>query len=261
MKFGGLIARVLLLLVGFHCVFCSKEDVKFKVRINERGTRFSEKIKINEKENTVRFKVPKHNDVDQSEVLNNFNLNLTITRLPAKRVCYIQPLDKSLTSPRKLKSDLTYVRRVQARIQKAGTLVSSTEMSIDRQMEGKDLHPIVIKFCAGFPVYRLKEMSKDSIEIEQEERSSKDSAVTRKRRLDKRSYPMCQQGLNYNLPCTADKWKMHCKIVGRTCVYWAQCDINDLIKTHPVSLQGGSTDPCGFVHNFSSVVCCEFRCS
>ena len=64
------------------------------------------------------------------------------------------------------------VRRVQARIQKAGTLVRSTEMAIDRQMETKDLPPIVIKFCAGFPVYRLKEMNKDSIEIEQEERSS-----------------------------------------------------------------------------------------
>ena len=49
-------------------------DVKFKVRINERGTRFSEKIKINEKENTVRFTVPKHNDVDQSEILHDFNL-------------------------------------------------------------------------------------------------------------------------------------------------------------------------------------------
>ena len=51
-----------------------QEDVKFKVRINEKGTRFIQNIKINEKENTVRFTVPKHNDVDQSEVLNNFNL-------------------------------------------------------------------------------------------------------------------------------------------------------------------------------------------
>jgi predicted DNA-binding antitoxin AbrB/MazE fold protein len=49
-------------------------DVKFKVRINEKGTRFSEKIKINEKENTVRFTVPKHNDIDESEILHEFNL-------------------------------------------------------------------------------------------------------------------------------------------------------------------------------------------
>jgi hypothetical protein len=51
-----------------------QEDVKFKLNINEKGTRFSENIKINEKENTVRFTVPKHNDVDRSDVLNDFNL-------------------------------------------------------------------------------------------------------------------------------------------------------------------------------------------
>ena len=69
------------------------------------------------------------------------------------------------------------VRRAQARIQKAGTLVRSTEMAIDRQMEANDLHPIVIKFCAGFPVYRLKVMSTNGIEIEQEERSSNGKAM------------------------------------------------------------------------------------
>ena len=46
----------------------------FKVRINEKGTRFNEKIKINERENTVSFAVPEHNDVERSEVLNEFNL-------------------------------------------------------------------------------------------------------------------------------------------------------------------------------------------
>ena len=59
-------------------------EVQFKVRINERGTRFTEKMKINEKENNVRFMVPKHNNVDRSEVLNEFNLvnNIHIRMFP-----------------------------------------------------------------------------------------------------------------------------------------------------------------------------------
>jgi hypothetical protein len=44
------------------------------MRIKERGSRFIEKIRISEKENTVSFMVPKHNDVDRSEVQNDFNL-------------------------------------------------------------------------------------------------------------------------------------------------------------------------------------------
>jgi hypothetical protein len=50
--------------------------------------------------------------------------------------------------------------------------VSSNELAINGQVETKDLHPAVAKFCAGFPVYRLKEINRDNIEIEQEERSS-----------------------------------------------------------------------------------------
>ena len=58
------------------------------------------------------------------------------------------------------------------RFQEPGMLLSSTEWAIDKQLEAKDLHPTVVKFCAGLSVYRLKKITKDNIEIEQEERSS-----------------------------------------------------------------------------------------
>ena len=73
------VLRNKLILFWYKCGLCIfvhelQENAQFKVRINEKGTRFSEKIKVNEKENTVRFMVPKHNDIDHSEVLNDFNL-------------------------------------------------------------------------------------------------------------------------------------------------------------------------------------------
>ena len=60
---------------------------------------------------------------------------------------------------------------MQARIQKAGILVSSTKWTIDKQLEAKDIHLTVVKFCTGLSVYRLKEIAKDNIDIEPEERS------------------------------------------------------------------------------------------
>ena len=50
------------------------DEIQFDIRIREKGSRFDEKIRINEKENTVSFEVPKHNEANRSEVLNDFNL-------------------------------------------------------------------------------------------------------------------------------------------------------------------------------------------
>ena len=200
--------------------------------------------------------VPKHNDVDKSDVLNDFNLNLTITRLPDKRICYIKSLEKRLTAPRKLKSDMNYVRRTQSQIQKAGMLVSSTQLAIDTKMEAKDLPPVVVKFCAGFPIYRVREMSKDSIKIEQEQRSSEGSP------LEKRDLPWCMNGLDYTkkLPCSPKEYAIFCKLRASSCVFWAKCNQPQLIKSLSFSVFGSSEKKCQFDHQYNSLVCCEFKC-
>ncbi len=43
-----------------------------------------------------------------------------------------------------------------------------TRWTIDKQLETKDLHPTVAKFCSGLPVYRLKEITKENREMKQE---------------------------------------------------------------------------------------------
>jgi hypothetical protein len=58
------------------------------------------------------------------------------------------------------------------RIKKSGTLLISTEWAINKKLEAKDLHPAVVKFCAGLPVYLLKEITEDNWAIEQEERTN-----------------------------------------------------------------------------------------
>ena len=47
------------------------------------------------------------------------------------------------------------------RIQQQSTMVSSSEWIFDKRLNEKDLPPSVVRFCAGFPIYRLKKRSKD----------------------------------------------------------------------------------------------------
>ena len=55
---------------------------------------------------------------------------------------------------------------MRGRFEKVGTLVRSSEWVIDKKLDAKDLHPTVIKFCAGFPVYRMKDITEDNKEME-----------------------------------------------------------------------------------------------
>ena len=251
-----LAGRVLLVFLGLYFVAGAKEDdVKFNLRINEKGTRFVEKIKINEKENTATFSVPRHNDVDHSEVLHLFNLNLTVTRLPDAGVCYIKPLDEMQTSSSKMKSDINHVRRMHGRNRKPDILLRSTQWVIGEKLKIRELRLLsAFKFCAGFPVYRLKEINKDNVKIEEEETYSNGSA-SRSKRQDVTKYPVCPESRTKEVTCPPTQWSWFCKFRTRSCVYWTKCQVGDIIKRTTFSLRN-----CNFVHDLSSVICCEFRC-
>jgi hypothetical protein len=53
------------------------------------------------------------------------------------------------------------MQRSNKRIRKDSTMVSSSEWTYDKRLNEKDLHPSVVKFCAGLPIYSLKERSRD----------------------------------------------------------------------------------------------------
>ena len=42
--------------------------------------------------------------------------------------------------------------------------------ALDKQLEAKDLPAQVVKFCAGFPTYLLKDITKENWQIEQDGR-------------------------------------------------------------------------------------------
>ena len=44
----------------------------YKVQISETGTEYNETIEVDTKKQTELFKVPAHNDVDESNILHDF---------------------------------------------------------------------------------------------------------------------------------------------------------------------------------------------
>ena len=240
------------LLVSLCMVFITRStanEIRYKLRISEKGSRFTENVIINVKENTVRFTVPKHNDVESSDVLNDFNQNLTITRLPDQGMCHVRPLDKSLPHPREMKSNMDYVRRTNALKRKQSMLVTSTQWTLRKQLKMKDLPRSVVKFCFGLPTYSLKEIKQDDWKVEQE------SASGRVRRSRKSQFAFCKTTYPPEVfQCQPEVWRLNCKIrTVRTCTYWVRCpSIKDLPNF--------DLSQCDVDHNWTQLVCCDPSC-
>ncbi|XP_028408156.1 uncharacterized protein LOC114530742 [Dendronephthya gigantea] len=237
----------LLVILELYSVICTEtNDGKFEMRINERGTHFTEKISVSENENTVSFEVPKHNNVNRSEVLNDFNLGLTITRVPDVGICHIKPLEGSLSNPRKMKADMNYIKKMNGLGERnSSVLVSSTEWTIDKQLVKKNLNPTVAKFCGDLPVYSLREITKDGNDIDS------------KRNRRQSQFQLCPEvvGGTTVTPklCSPNQWILNCKFVlSGTCVYWAKCSL-------PIARLVNLKD-CKFDHEWSSVMCCIPLC-
>ena len=55
------------------------------------------------------------------------------------------------------------MKKERARLKGMNMVLSSTEWTIDKRLKRKDLSPSTVKFCAGFPVYLLKEVIDDDL--------------------------------------------------------------------------------------------------
>ncbi|XP_028408176.1 uncharacterized protein LOC114530759 [Dendronephthya gigantea] len=248
-----LLCTLLVILELYSVVSFKANEAQFKMRINERGTRFTEKIRVNEIENTILFTVPKHNNVNRSEVLNDFKLGLTITRVPDVGMCHIKPLEKNLPNPGKLKADMNFIKHFNISGGKPVVSTSSSKWTIDRQLETKYLKPSVAKFCGDLPVYSLKEITENGLEVMQ----GNDTGSRRQRRgLTIQLCPEALSGVkNQKMICNPNHWIWNCKFdVAGTCVYFMKCKV-------PAEFIKNNITNCEFTHRWNSVMCCIPICS
>jgi len=233
----------------------SKQVVGYNVQISESGEQYNETIEVDTEKQTELFKVPAHRNVDHSNILHDFKMNMTMLQLPEKKICYLLPLNDELLTPRKLIDGLDNAERVSSKTSKTTIIdewTPSKELT-DRSVLSDEL----AAFCAKYPIYFVKKMeeSLESIRIQTGERK------TRKRRqvIYSPSYPV----LESNILCSGGKgaisakdygdciiklktWQVKCKITTTSC-YW--------IRVCP------SFDKCYKEHLINRTYCCEYICA
>ncbi|XP_067027273.1 uncharacterized protein [Acropora muricata] len=141
--------------------FPSKKVVDYNVRINEYGEQYSETIEVDTEKQTELFKVPAHKNVDQSNILHDFKMNMSLLLLPEKKVCYLLPLEKDLSTPRKLLSDLDRAEKSEMRISEA--TINEHKWTAGSEVTDRSvLSDELANFCAKYPIYYVEKI-KDSM--------------------------------------------------------------------------------------------------
>ncbi|CAH3040152.1 unnamed protein product, partial [Pocillopora meandrina] len=131
----------------------SRKVVDYKVHINESGAQYDETIKVDTEKQTELFKVPAHNNVDQSNILYDFKANMSMLMLPGKKICYYMPLSAEIPTPTKLGRDLDQTKgMVDDR-----TKTIDSKWTVDNEITDRSvLSEELANFCSEYPIYQVK---------------------------------------------------------------------------------------------------------
>lgn len=228
---------------------------RYKMSIKEKEAKFQEDIDINEKENFEVFRVPAHNNIEGADFYHDFNMNVTVTRVLSRKVCYIAKMDSSMSSPGKLKMDLDRAASLPRQ------LPVTTKMSMVMVTGFANrllLTQEILDFCGALPIYKTEVFNTDAS-------SGNGSAIIpmgrRYRRLVISKFKNCLQTEGKNIftyvisgGCfTRSSWNLQCKMIPRFmhCFYYASC----------IRIPRAYDWNCTSVHESSqNPVCCDFVC-
>lgn len=217
------------------------------MKVTESGTTFIEELKIDSKEKTETFHIPRHNSVDLSDIMHMFELNLTIHRFPLKGVCYVSPLTKDQPPPKKLGDDMR--KASQKGSDDGSSTIQESTYRITKKV--KDLQfwdQRIQSFCRGLDVYLVSSVDKDSLAIESQDEGNK---IERRQANSPRK--KCSGG---TLNCRKKDTELKCYIVGVSCAYFMVCYLRQ------VTINGKTVlaNKCDVHHQFDRVVCCKPVC-
>lgn len=228
------VIQIQALLLPRNEVHVRRETQKFKLAITEKGTRFDERVEINEDEQIAYFNVPPHNGLPENEELFDYRMNVTVRRSKSDGACYLKPLPEDLPRPKDLDTGFTQALNRPTNY-KISTV--SKKWIIAGEVEKIFLRKEIAEFCDQYPVYRLKEYVPDSV------------SVARGRSKRDMDFVSCTQ--HVDMSCNPSNWLFRCKISTSTCVYYVTCRQADS-QTKTICSE--------FEHRYSSIVCCDPFC-
>lgn len=222
----------------------SRSQSHYHVLVKEQGSHFTEEVKFDMNKGSIVYNVPAHRNIDQAEVLTDYVSNLTVTRLPARNVCYIRPHDADEPSLKKIKESMELVSRKKVMVKK-GVEVLSSEWTVKGPANISKLRPNVVEFCGGLPIYELELLEQDGIMVQK-------AGNDRQKRAQLR-IKLCKPFLCYDLSrCPDEKdWNYVCTFPSHNCVYRVTC--NGLVTAR-------DTGKCTDRHILVNVLCCDLSC-
>lgn len=224
----------------FH--FFRKQVVDFTVDVIETGKEYMERIEVNEKKQTELFQVPSHPGVDRSDVLHDFKHSLTLLRFPENKICYLFPLAKRQSRPKKLIKDLKRAKKtiITETSREDSTWILDREVT-DRSALGEEAG----SFCAQYQIYMVKKMQ-ESLRVTEIQTKERGNRIRRQSTplVDKKLCPGAKDFDQMSVECREPKLK--CSRKG-SCFRYVKC----FDDTNP---------PCKDVHYSNSIVCCAYTC-
>nr|XP_058950351.1 uncharacterized protein LOC131777994 [Pocillopora verrucosa] len=134
-------------------VYKKHVDVEeYRLHIHESGEEFNETLTIDEEEQTELFKVPAHRNIEKSDIMFDFKMNVTMIHFPLKGLCFLLPLTRSQPTPRNLAANLHQVSSDEVTTHKE-TVRIGKEIS-DRSI----LSNSTARLCSKSRIFRVTEI-------------------------------------------------------------------------------------------------------
>lgn len=210
---------------------------QFNVHIVERGTKYVEKIAIDEKNDLEYFQVPAHNGLTEADYLYDFKSKISVRRDKSNAACYVGPLPDDLPKPGDLRNDL---QRVSQSPSNSSTVIVRKYWSVSEKVDKALLSQAVQDFCGQFPVYRLQNVD---LNLNGRTRFARQSSIPD-------NIGFCSNGFP-STPCNPQTWLYSLKIRQNHCTWWVRdCRFDSQQLTICNSWN----------HLFSSMVCYTVRC-
>ncbi|XP_068712218.1 uncharacterized protein [Montipora foliosa] len=239
--------------------FTQGEVVRYQMALEENGTKFTERIEIDEEEDVEVFRVPAYNNVEGADFYHDFKKRLTVTRILSRKICYISELDLSISPPSQLKADLD---RVSSLADDLPVVTESTVVMINGQASKLLLTKEILDFCEAFPIYNTtntKVSSNDGNETVSFIRNSRQSVES--------NFQFCLEALGRDPfenvikgGCIRpdEHWDLQCKFEQRAFLtfmyYYVTC--------HDQLAFGRLQDNCRSVRkSYKIPTCCDYICA
>jgi len=155
MVFANMKISAVLIVSLFSCglqVDCKVDQ--YILNIVENGTSVNQEVEVDEDEQTEVIRVPKRNNVDALELMNDFITGISARRDPVSMVCYVSKLDASFPSPGKMKLDMDQASRQSLPNEVTAERV---ELRMVGFADRTALPEKLLKFCGNFPIYNIEE--------------------------------------------------------------------------------------------------------